>query len=182
MPPWPAKRRFADKSGTGLENGRSRQNLLATGANFTPVWDPSGAIPTLRQRRAYGTHRRASRGPSAADSHCRKPRRHCCRSSVVEHSLGKGEVDSSILSGSTSTPTNSQLCGTPPPQRLRFGHGNHVAAIEGHVLARACELPACRGPLRRLPTFGNHLMVVEVEACRPIPYGARAMGGDRCFG
>ena len=26
-----------------------------------------------------------------------------CRSSVVEHSLGKGEVDSSILSGSTST-------------------------------------------------------------------------------
>ena len=28
--------------------------------------------------------------------------RPCCRSSVVEHSLGKGEVDSSILSGSTS--------------------------------------------------------------------------------
>ena len=27
--------------------------------------------------------------------------RPCCRSSVVEHSLGKGEVDSSILSGST---------------------------------------------------------------------------------
>jgi hypothetical protein len=27
--------------------------------------------------------------------------RFCCRSSVVEHSLGKGEVDSSILSGST---------------------------------------------------------------------------------
>ncbi len=25
----------------------------------------------------------------------------CCRSSVVEHSLGKGEVESSILSGST---------------------------------------------------------------------------------
>src|SRR6185437_5302451 len=28
----------------------------------------------------------------------------CCRSSVVEHSLGKGEVESSILSGSTSFP------------------------------------------------------------------------------
>jgi hypothetical protein len=26
----------------------------------------------------------------------------CCRSSVVEHSIGNGEVDSSILSGSTS--------------------------------------------------------------------------------
>jgi hypothetical protein len=31
----------------------------------------------------------------------RGTRRPCCRSSVVEHSLGKGEVDSSILSGST---------------------------------------------------------------------------------
>ena len=29
------------------------------------------------------------------------PESTCCRSSVVEHSLGKGEVDSSILSGST---------------------------------------------------------------------------------
>lgn len=28
----------------------------------------------------------------------------CCRSSVVEHSIGNGEVDSSILSGSTSHP------------------------------------------------------------------------------
>ncbi len=28
----------------------------------------------------------------------------CCRSSVVEHPLGKGEVVSSILTGSTSTP------------------------------------------------------------------------------
>lgn len=26
----------------------------------------------------------------------------CCRSSVVEHSIGNGEVDSSILSGSTT--------------------------------------------------------------------------------
>ena len=34
-----------------------------------------------------------SRGPD---------RRACCRSSVVEHSLGKGEVGSSILLGSTS--------------------------------------------------------------------------------
>jgi hypothetical protein len=29
-----------------------------------------------------------------------------CRSSVVEHSLGKGEVESSILSGSTIHPLN----------------------------------------------------------------------------
>ena len=31
-----------------------------------------------------------------------KPTRKSCRSSVVEHSLGKGEVESSILSGSTT--------------------------------------------------------------------------------
>ena len=30
--------------------------------------------------------------------------RACCRSSVVEHSIGNGEVDSSILSGSTIHP------------------------------------------------------------------------------
>jgi hypothetical protein len=34
----------------------------------------------------------------------RGPDAHCCRSSVVEHSLGKGEVESSIPSGSTIFP------------------------------------------------------------------------------
>ena len=33
----------------------------------------------------------------------------CCRSSVVEHSLGKGEVESSIPSGSTSLKNISKL-------------------------------------------------------------------------
>jgi hypothetical protein len=32
----------------------------------------------------------------------------CCRSSVVEHSIGNGEVDSSILSGSTTKPLKLQ--------------------------------------------------------------------------
>src|SRR5580692_9853625 len=36
-------------------------------------------------------------GAFLADSRIRA----CCRSSVVEHSIGNGEVDSSILSGST---------------------------------------------------------------------------------
>jgi hypothetical protein len=35
-------------------------------------------------------------------THGASPRPARCRSSVVEHSLGKGEVESSILSGSTS--------------------------------------------------------------------------------
>ncbi len=43
---------------------------------------------------AYGMVRAAqATGPAVAQARC--------RSSVVEHSLGKGEVDSSILSGST---------------------------------------------------------------------------------
>ena len=46
--------------------------------------------------------------------------RPCCRSSVVEHSLGKGEVDSSILSGSTIEALRNQDFSrrplpTPPP-------------------------------------------------------------------
>ena len=46
--------------------------------------------------------------------------RPCCRSSVVEHSLGKGEVDSSILSGSTIEALRNQGFSrrplpTPPP-------------------------------------------------------------------
>jgi hypothetical protein len=42
--------------------------------------------------------RRAAAGPLAA------PDANRCRSSVVEHSIGNGEVDSSILSGSTIFP------------------------------------------------------------------------------
>src|SRR6185369_8298918 len=34
--------------------------------------------------------------------------RSCCRSSVVEHPLGKGEVVSSILTGSTTPPIESE--------------------------------------------------------------------------
>ena len=45
----------------------------------------------------------------------------CCRSSVVEHSLGKGEVDSSILSGSTSCSTKSKHLQTAHDGRLRSG-------------------------------------------------------------
>ena len=57
--------------------------------------------PSLRRMSRYGNEPRAFFGafcPSNGFSGC-------CRSSVVEHSLGKGEVESSILSGSTSSPT-----------------------------------------------------------------------------
>src|SRR5690606_14251171 len=59
----------------------------------------------LRRTGPYGTNRPvppAPQGPIGAGP--------CCRSSVVEHSLGKGEAVSSILTGSTiKTPANPAL-------------------------------------------------------------------------
>ena len=43
--------------------------------------------------------------PSPSGSALPRDISECCRSSVVEHSLGKGEADSSILSGSTILPS-----------------------------------------------------------------------------
>lgn len=62
-------------------------------AGFSPA---SGAI-RLRRRMPCGKERPRRAGAPLADS----PPGRCCRSSVVEHSLGKGEVVSSILPGST---------------------------------------------------------------------------------
>ena len=65
--------------------------------DFTAIYRPPRSRACLRARGPCGKNRTARR--------CRLGRfclpRACCRSSVVEHSLGKGEVDSSILSGST---------------------------------------------------------------------------------
>jgi hypothetical protein len=52
----------------------------------------------------YGKDRRAITALFATPGSCV-----CCRSSVVEHSLGKGEVVSSILTGSTRTRTDDTL-------------------------------------------------------------------------
>ena len=53
---------------------------------------PAPALAIHRPLWQKPPHRAQGPGPKA---------RKCCRSSVVEHSLGKGEVESSILSGST---------------------------------------------------------------------------------
>ena len=67
-------------------------------ADFWPILGVPGPAACLRQRGPCGKNRRACRdllGSVLLNS------RACCRSSVVEHSIGNGEVDSSILSGST---------------------------------------------------------------------------------
>src|SRR5687767_6198565 len=50
---------------------------------------------------------------------CVRPSTECCRSSVVEHSLGKGEVVGSIPPGSTSF--HALLNGCPHRSRARRG-------------------------------------------------------------
>ena len=56
----------------------------------------------------------------------------CCRSSVVEHSLGKGEVDSSILSGSTI----SSALVSSGKHYLKLHDNRHHARRDCDVLAR----------------------------------------------
>ena len=72
---------------------RSGKRLLAVLAPRNPLWQFPARPPGPPWRRA----------------------RSCCRSSVVEHPLGKGEVVSSILTGSTSSFTSSW----PLPLRRR---------------------------------------------------------------
>ena len=71
----------------------------------------SSPVPRLRRRRPCGKDQPADARPF-------RPRFHmsgaCCRSSVVEHSIGNGEVDSSILSGST---ISSGTCSPSHPDR-----------------------------------------------------------------
>jgi hypothetical protein len=73
--------------------------LAATGAAERAV---PGASPRACAPSSLVARIGPPRGPlfTKADS-CVRP---CCRSSVVEHSIGNGEVDSSILSGSTIFP------------------------------------------------------------------------------
>jgi hypothetical protein len=76
------------------------------------------SLACLRARGACGKNRPPAAAVSGRFSILSRA---CCRSSVVEHSLGKGEVHSSILCGSTSESKQNQgLAGNalPCPPRL----------------------------------------------------------------
>ena len=85
-----------------------RWDRNAPGSNWFHEIDPSG--PISRRCGIGGRRNRNPCAPAALMAGSRPPRRpgsfsgrgFCCRSSVVEHPLGKGEVVSSILPGSTS--------------------------------------------------------------------------------
>ena len=66
-----------------------------------------GLQPRLRERGPCGKNRPPVNGRRGRIYFCNEVRA-CCRSSVVEHSLGKGEVVSSILPGSTRKPEENQ--------------------------------------------------------------------------
>ena len=81
-----------------------------------------------------------------------------CRSSVVEHPLGKGEVVGSIPTGSTSNQpylpriSVSASCpkqrnGTRTPATIWHQAGTDVRALFGHALPSSllCPLLACHG-------------------------------------
>jgi hypothetical protein len=85
-----------ERGGRRLVAGTGRNGANHSGAHTdfalvhrTKAGGALAPIPPIWQ----GTARRAAGFPWPAARRC--------RSSVVEHSLGKGEVDSSILSGST---------------------------------------------------------------------------------
>jgi hypothetical protein len=131
---------------------------------FCPFWPLPGPAARLRQRGPCGKNR----PPAGAFLGPILLYRACCRSSVVEHSIGNGEVDSSILSGSTSFSTKSTNCG-----------------FAGDGRAFRCLLPRGVGLMlgQRIPveaftdiltTAGVEIMVVKARHVSHQPRGGNA--------
>ena len=83
-----------------IAQGTGRRSKKADGSRQPLILRPILSPPAVKRACACGglVARTGRLQGVSLDSHLPAA---CCRSSVVEHSLGKGEVDSSILSGST---------------------------------------------------------------------------------
>ncbi len=86
--------------------------------------------------------------------------RACCRSSVVEHSIGNGEVDSSILSGST---INVRVTSKLPRSRT----GQSTTATHSIGLSCGGRLRTCAGRLPRACPEATYLYVIGPTSCSP---------------
>jgi hypothetical protein len=108
----------------------------------------------------------------------------CCRSSVVEHSIGNGEVDSSILSGSTSRfPSKPFKININPDSLLAADCISAVSAETNHEYL--CQLVYKTGTtVHILSTRPNGAACVrfasrdQPEVCCP-PASSRLMDGFR---
>jgi hypothetical protein len=84
-----------------------------------------------------------------------------CRSSVVEHSIGNGEVDSSILSGSTSFPLQTKGFADQPlpvPPRLKRERKSNLPQSVGEntgTLFPHCSSSRDGPPQMRNPAAAN---------------------------
>ena len=100
----PRRRRESVFARTGIVDGQADNSFIGTGNAPRANWFHGIDLPGPT---GCGIGRRRNRNPCApaalmaGSARLGMAPRFCCRSSVVEHSLGKGEVDSSILSGST---------------------------------------------------------------------------------
>src|SRR5262249_20714130 len=104
-------RRFGRHGAAGKREQASQRQDEPRGSRHLPSADLGGLPGRLAARRQPGAGGVPcqSPGPRVCPG---APPRGCC-SSVVEHPLGKGEVDSSILSGSTIY-INTLWLQTPP--------------------------------------------------------------------
>ena len=103
-----------------------------------------GPQPRLRERGPCGKNRPPVNGRRGRIYFCTEVRA-CCRSSVVEHSLGKGEVVSSILPGSTRKPEENQNLASDallyPPHPEREQDANFRTKLGEKKGRRSCYVP-----------------------------------------
>ena len=135
-------------SGNGLLSALALGRLAGSAAAREVLGARTGVRPgqSFVQDRSFAPiHSPCDAGAAVAGSAASKRasfrRRSCCRSSVVEHSLGKGEVVSSILTGSTSSCFENQpaVPALPPEaaRTLRLRNGNNSASNQGCFLIQA---------------------------------------------
>ena len=139
----PAPRHFGEESGTRSARNRANEGRHGdSGIHFGRFGGPASPLPRLRMRGACGKDRPLRRGPFGPILVTGA----CCRSSVVEHSIGNGEVDSSILSGSTIAFSEGV-----PEKHVPIGTTERCSV---HDFSAAQSQQASRGPCSAMHTAG----------------------------
>lgn len=120
----------------------------------------------------------------------------CCRSSVVEHSIGNGEVDSSILSGSTIFPDaithrsvfsrrkTPEFCFAPSPSSWKRAQGRPGADGHPRSAARICSARRPHSSIQvtpnTRPSLRSGLTAYTRSPRSRVPSGLRRLANGRC--